>query len=145
MLKEVKKQFEEKLKLEKIMGVVSGNLSKMDNKVLKIIPLFIKKIAFVLGSLKMKREFSMTVSNIGKIEFDKKFDKYVSKSYVTLSCDWAERVKCGISSYKDNLTITFCKNIEENYFEEMFLNQLNILKIDYNIFGNDRSSLKKGK
>ena len=35
----------------------------MNNIVLKCIPLCIKKIAFVLGSLKMKKQFSMTVLN----------------------------------------------------------------------------------
>ena len=134
IIKIVKEQFEEKLKLEKIMGVVNSNSTKMNNIILKCIPLCIKKVAFVLGSLKMKKQFSMTVSNVGKIEFDEAFDKYIENVYVTLSCDWAERVKCGISSYKDKFIITFCRNIVENDFEKEFEKVLNECNLKYDIF-----------
>lgn len=134
IVKEVKKQFEEKIKLEKIMGVIAGNVSKMNNIILKCIPLKIKKGAFVLGSLKLKKQFTMTVSNIGKIEFEDRFYEFIENSYVTLACDWAEKVKCGISSYKENITITFCKNIEETIFEDGLKNNLDKLNIKYKLF-----------
>lgn len=134
IIKIVKEQFEEKLKLEKIMGVVNSNSTKMNNIILKCIPLCIKKVAFVLGSLKMKKQFSMTVSNVGKIEFDEVFDKYIENVYVTLSCDWAERVKCGMNSYKDKFIITFCRNIVENDFEKEFEKVLNKCNLKYDVF-----------
>ena len=106
----------------------------MNNIILKCIPLCIKKVAFVLGSLKMKKQFSMTVSNVGKIEFDEVFDKYIENVYVTLSCDWAERVKCGMNSYKDKFIITFCRNIVENDFEKEFEKVLNECNLKYDVF-----------
>ena len=132
----VKEQFEDKIKLEKIMGVVNSNSTKMNNIVLKCIPLCIKKVIFVLGSLKMKKQFSMTVSNVGKIEFDKQYEDYIENAYVTLSCDWAERVKCGMSSYKDRFVITFCRNIVEEDFINEFKNILDENKLKYVMLNN---------
>ena len=139
MLESTKSQYEEKIKLEKIMGVLNGNITKMNNPVLKIIPLAIKKFSFVAGSLKMKKQFSMTVSNVGKLEYDSKFNDYIDLSYVTLACDWAEKVKCGISSYKDEFIISFCSNIYEKDFENTFKSIIEELDFDYEIFGNNYS------
>ena len=129
----VKEQFENNIKLEKIMGVVNSNSSKMNSIILKCIPLCIKKVAFVLGSLKMKKQFSMTVSNVGKIEFDKQYENYIEDVYVTLSSDWAERVKCGMSSYKDKFIITFCRNIVEEDFINEFKKILDENNLKYNM------------
>ena len=139
MLESTKSQYEEKIKLEKIMGVLNGNITKMNNSVLKIIPLAIKKFSFVAGSLKMKKQFSMTVSNVGKLEYDPKFNDYIDSSYVTLACDWAEKVKCGICSYKDEFIISFCSNIYEKDFENTFKTIIEELGFDYEIFGNNYS------
>ena len=129
----VKLQFESKNKLEKIMGIIKSNSKKINNLVLKCIPLFLKKISFVLGSLKLKKQFSMTVSNVGKIEFEERFEKYIENMYVTLSCDWAERVKCGMNSYGDKFIITFCRNIKEDEFEKRFKDLLKKEKIKFEI------------
>ena len=134
MLDSTKLQYEEKIKLEKIMGVLNGNITKMNNPVLKIIPLAIKKFSFVAGSLKMKKQFSMTVSNVGKLEYDSKFNDYIDSSFVTLACDWAEKVKCGICSYKDEFIISFCSNIYEKDFENIFKSIIVELGFDYEIF-----------
>ena len=139
MLESTKSQYEEKIKLEKIMGVLNGNITKMNNPVLKVIPLAIKKFSFVAGSLKMKKQFSMTVSNVGKLEYDPKFNDYIDSSYVTLACDWAEKVKCGICSYKDEFIISFCSNIYEKDFENIFKTIIEELGFDYEIFGNNYS------
>ena len=141
ILEDVKKQFEDKMKLEKIMGVLNSNISKMNTLILKIIPLGIKKASFVLGSLKMKKQFSMTVSNVGKLDYSEKVNNFIEHSYVNLACDWAEKVKCGISSFGNDFTITFCSNIYEKEFENTFKNILEDLNIDYEIFGNNCSTL----
>jgi hypothetical protein len=129
----VKEQFEKKIELKKIMGVINSNSTKINNPILKCIPLFLKKVFFVLGSLKLKKQFSMTVSNVGKIEFEERFQNYIENMYVTLSCDWAERVKCGMNSYGDKFIITFCRNIKEDEFEKRFKELLDYCSLKYNL------------
>lgn len=129
----VKEQFEKNIELEKIMGVINSNSTKINNPILKCIPLFLKKVFFVLGSLKLKKQFSMTVSNVGKIEFEERFQNYIENMYVTLSCDWAERVKCGMNSYGDKFIITFCRNIKEDEFEKRFKELLDYCSLKYNL------------
>lgn len=88
-------------------------------------------------SLEIKKHFTTTISNIGKIEVDDKYSQYVEKFFVILSPDWAERVKCGICSYKDNLVVTFGTLIKDSLLERKFKEILIEKNIDFKIEGNE--------
>ena len=132
----VKKQFEIKLKLEYFMSNIASNIRKMNSVYIKMIPLAIKKIGFLIGSKSVKKKFTMTISNIGKIDIDSEFKEYIDKVYVTLVPDWAEKIKCGICSYDNNLIVTFGTKLKENFVENKFIELLKENNISYKIDGN---------
>lgn len=126
----IKKEFEKKLKIERIIETMSNDVGMTNNIFIKMVPLAIKKLAVRLGSLEVKRHFTMTISNIGKFDIKDKYNEYVENAFVMLAPDWAEKMKCGICSYGDNLVVsfgTFLKNslIEKRFKELLEMNNIN--------------------
>ena len=138
----VKKEFEKKYKLDKIIETMSSDAG-MTNKIwVRIVPLFLKKLAVRIGSMEMKKQFTMTISNIGKIEISNKYSDFIERFFVILSPDWAEKVKCGICSYENKLVVTFGSILNDNSLEKKFKELLESNKIDIKIEGNEVNSIK---
>lgn len=133
----VKKEFEIKLKLDKIVETMSSNGKIINNPFVRIVPLIIKRTLVVLGSLNVKRQFTTTFSNIGKIEIDDEYDKYIENFFVILAPDWAEKIRCGVCSYKSNLLVTFGTNLNSSSIEIEFKELLNSNNINFEIEGNE--------
>ena len=132
----VKKEFEKKLKIEKIMKTMSLDAGTTNNPVVRAVPLLIKKIVVRIGSLEVKRHFTTTISNIGKFEVEDKYQKYIENTFVILAPDWAEKVKCGICSYEDNLVISFGSLLQDSAIERIFRDLLVENNIKFEIEGN---------
>ena len=140
ILEMVKKEFDKKFKIEKIIETMSSDAG-MTNKIwVRIVPLFLKKLAVRIGSLEMKKQFTMTTSNIGKIEIDNKYTNYIERFFVILSPDWVEKIKCGICSYQDNLVVTFGTLLNDISFESKFKDLLLENNINFSVEGNDVNS-----
>ena len=132
----VKKEFEKKLKLERMIETLSVDAGATNKKIIRIVPLFIKKIAVRIGSLEVKRHFTMSISNIGKFDISEKYEKYVENFCVMLSPDWAEKLKCGICSYRDNLVVSFGTLLKDSKIQSKFRDILIENNIDFMIEGN---------
>ena len=117
----VKEQFEIKLSKEKMVETISTESAMTHHPIINYIPLPLKKIAISLGSLKLKRNITMTISNLGKFDIDEKYSNYIDNILVILSPDWAEKMKCGICSYKDNLIVSFGTTLNNNQIEKEFI------------------------
>lgn len=137
ILDEVKKEFEKKLKFEKIVETMSANGKIIHNPFVRIVPLVLKKTLVVLGSLNVKRQFTTTFSNIGKVEFDDKYTKYIENFFFILAPDWAEKIRCGVCSYKENLNVTFGTNLNSSSIELKFKDVLEKNRVQFSIEGNE--------
>lgn len=135
ILEMVKKEFEKKFKLERIIETMSNDAAMTRNPFVRAVPLALKRVAVRLGSLEVKRHFTMTISNIGKFDVQPKYSKYVENAAVTLAPDWAEKMKCGICSYGDNLIVSFGTYLKNSKVEQIFKELLEINNIK---FGLDR-------
>lgn len=132
-LEMVKKEFEKKLKLERIIETMSNDAGMTNNPIVKAVPLVIKKLAVRVGSWEVKRHFTMTISNIGKFEIKDKYTKYIDNAFCMLSPDWAEKMKCGICSYGDNLVVSFGTFLKDNNIETRFRELLEQKQIEYKL------------
>ena len=137
ILEMVKNEFEKKFKIEKIIETMSSDAGMTNKLWVRIVPLFLKKLAVRIGSLEMKKQFTMTISNIGKIEIDNKYRKYIEKFFVILSPDWVEKVKCGICSYENDLVVTFGTLLNDVSLESKFKELLLENNIQFEIEGNE--------
>ena len=60
------------------------------------------------------------VSNIGVIEFESKYNKYIDNVLMLVMPNKLQKIKCSICSYEDNLNITINSNINDLRFEKIF-------------------------
>ncbi|MGN0967231.1 MAG: hypothetical protein ACI4OP_06640 [Candidatus Coprovivens sp.] len=133
----VKEEFNKKLSKESILATMKSDGKLINNPFVNIIPLPLKKLVVVIGSHIFKRTFTITLTNLGKISYDSKYEKYIKDTSVILPPDWCEPIRCAISSFNETLTFTFASNIEEQYLQKSFIKELNNLKIKYTIANND--------
>lgn len=139
----VKEEFNKKSSKESILATMKSDGKSINNPFVNMIPLPLKKLVVVIGSHIFKRTFTITLTNLGKISYDSKYEKYIKDTSVILPPDWCEPIRCAISSYNETLTFTFASNIEEQYLQKSFIKELNNLKIKYTIENNDINPLKK--
>ncbi len=136
VLSMVKKEFDKKLNIDKISATMNSNGKAINNFFVRTLPLFIKKPAVVLGSLSVKKQFTMTFSNLGETAINEEYKKFVDDCTFTLVPDWSEKIRCGVCSYKGNLVVTFSSNIKEDSFERKFRDLLKEMGIKVKIKGN---------
>ena len=141
ILEMVKKEFQKKLKLKNMVETISADVGKTRKPFIRIVPLFIKKIAVRLGSLDVKKNFTMTFSNIGRFDIKEEYREYIEDFMVMLCPDWAERIKCGVCSYEDNLVVTFSSNLKDTKVEEQFRDFLKKNNMAYKIVGNQVNTI----
>lgn len=132
----VKREFNKKLKLEKILGTISADAGSTNNIFVRIVPLVIKKLAVIIGSFEVKRHFTLTFSNVGKIEVEDEYKKHIENFFVMLSPDWAEKIKCGVCSYENNLVVSFSTTLKESSIQKKFKEVLERDNINFSIEGN---------
>lgn len=143
ILSMVNKEFERKLKYDKIIETMSSNGKMINNVFVRVVPLIIKRIMVMLGTLEFKRHFSTTLSNIGIFEIEDKYKEYINDYYFVLSPDWSEKIRCGVVSYKDNLIVSFGTNLSNANIERRFMLLLDKFKINYQIETNNINKVTK--
>ncbi len=137
----VKKEFNKKLNLDKISATMNSNGKSINNFFVNTIPLGLKKFMVVLGTFEFKKKFTITLSNLGETKIENKYRKYIKKCSFILPPDWAERVRCGVCSYKDKLVISLSSNIEEDSLESKFRDLLTEFGIKFKIENNGIKAL----
>lgn len=136
ILEKVSKEFKNKLKLASILETMTANGKVLNNPIVKSVPLVLKRMFVVLGTLSFKKKFSTTVSNIGEFKLEKQYQKYIQDYHFVLSPDWSEKLRCGVVSYNQNIVMTFGTNILESNIEKEFKYLLDSFKLKYKITDN---------
>ena len=77
-----------------------------------------------------------------KTYHESKYSDHIEDYNFILTPDWAEKLRCGIVSYQDNLAITFGTNLEDPCIEKEFAILLDKLNFTYNIKDNGVHSIK---
>lgn len=125
VLKQVKKEYLNKLNSEKIKEYLARDVKLGMNLSIRLVPLFVKR-AFIkfLGSL-VTNSATSRLSNIGIIDFENKYKKYIDNVFVLVLPNKVQKIKCTVCSYDDKLNITMNSNISDLNFENIFFELLN--------------------
>ena len=143
IVKLVSNDFNKKLEKDNVLATMKSDGSAINNPLVNIIPLPLKKIIVILGSHILKRKFTATLTNLGKQNIEPEYEKYIESNNFVLPTDWCEPKRYTICSYQNNLVLTITSNIEEQDIEHQILKQLNKLKIKYTLNSNDINPLRK--
>lgn len=135
----VKNTMELNLTEKKLNAKFSANVKLTNNIFIRIMPLFIKKPVMSIVELMMgDRYATTTLSNLGLIKLPKEVEKYVKEMNFILGRSRGKPSSCSCVSYKDNLYLTFSRNIKESEFERIVLTKLVELNIPVLVESNRR-------
>ncbi len=125
-------EYKEKLTESKIKEYLSRDMKLGLNLSIRLAPLFIKKLFIKYLGFSVKRVQTSMLSNIGSVEIDNKYKKYIDNILLLVMPNNEQKVKCTVCSYNDNLNITLNSNINDKNLQKSFLNSLksNLKKIE---------------
>ena len=111
---------------------------KLGNQILiRIIPLFIKKLILKLVYGEIQKYTTTTFSNLGKVNFLPEYEQYIQNFFFIIAPEKAEKIKCTICSYKDNIVFSVGSILQENDIEKSFAEFLEKQGIKTKIITND--------
>lgn len=132
ILEYTKGEFYVKLTEDKIKEYISRDMKIGMNVPIRLAPLFIKKLFIKYLGFSVKRVMTTMLSNIGPIDIEDKYKKYIDNIIVLVMPNNEQKIKCTICSYQDKLNITLNSNINDKDLQKCFLNQIktNLKKIE---------------
>ncbi len=118
----VAKSLKEQITPENLNDIMSYNVSNEQNKLLRAVPLILKKAAIrqVYGA--SANATSATITNIGNIELREPYREYVEHFHAALSMSKGQNMKGVVCSYNGLLSITFTSvlvdvSIQKRFFQ----------------------------
>lgn len=138
ILDSVKKEFKNNLTEDKIKGYLANEVRLGQHIGYKYVPACIKK--FFMGHFGkfFGGTTTSTLSNVGIIDIDKRYEKYIDNIYVIVMPGRIQKIKCTISSFSNKLTITMNSNIDDRFFEKKFYELLNKEILDIEVINNTK-------
>lgn len=116
---------------------VTTNVKAEQNKVLRVLPLFMKNIGMKAAySMVGEKKFCITMSNLGRVKLPEQMEKFVDRLDFTLGVQSKTHNNCGIISYRGRLYINMIRNIRESELEQLFFDNLKELGMDITIEDN---------
>ena len=142
VLKNVHKDFQEKLEIDKVKSYLTRDVNLGMNVIIRLVPLFMKKIVMkFIGNL-VTRTSTSTLSNVGVIDIDDKYEKYIDNILVLVMPSKVQKIKCTVCSFGKYLNVTVNSNIEDSKFEQRFYKLLKSQLDNVKLVGNNGNSIK---
>lgn len=124
LVKQVHKEFKEKLNEEKVKSYLTRDVNLGMNLSIRLVPLFIKKLFMnYFGSL-VSNSATSTLSNVGIVDIDDRYKKYVDNVFVLVMPGGIQKIKCTICSFDKNLNVSINSNVNDIEFQKLFYNLL---------------------
>ena len=132
VLEYTKGEFYVKLTSDKIREYISRDMKIGMNLPIRLAPLFIKKLFIRFLGFSVNRVITTNMSNMGSIEVEDKYKKYIDNIIALVMPNKEQKIKCTVCSYQDKLSITLNTNINDKDYHKVFLKQLrtNLKKIE---------------
>lgn len=138
ILEIVKTTFKEELTKEKLTKRLVSQVRIEKNFFIRILPLFIKKIALKLSYKAYGSDLNtISFSNLGVINVPTDFYKYVDQMYFMIGVSSNDPINLSASSYNNLLTLTFTSRIIERKVQKDFIRFLTNKGVKIQIQTND--------
>lgn len=137
ILEKVKKEFVEKLKEEELLKTIAVNLRLTNNYILRIVPLFLKKLVVSNVHKEYRRYNTTTFSNIGRIGMLYEYKPYIDKFLLLIAPEDIEKIKCTVCAYEDILVFSFASVLENKKVEMKFKEIIESFGVKVELDGNE--------
>ena len=119
ILNNIKDEFKQKLCPKKIENYLANDVKLGTNRIFEFIPVSIKKF-FIRYADKFINHTTTTLSNIGPVNLDEQYKKYVDNIMVLVSTGTVQKTKCTVCSYENKLNVTINSNMIDKKIETEF-------------------------
>lgn len=116
----VKRSLREQINKKHLEELFSYNVSNQKNIFLRSVPVFIKILAMRFVYRSSAKANTTTVTNIGNIRVDEKYEPYIQHFHAMLSRSTGQNIKGAICSYKDTLVFTFSSVLSDMSIQRRF-------------------------
>ncbi len=138
ILMSVTKQLSMALDAEQLEEKSKKTLSMSDNVFSKHLPLVLKNVVIPVGfNIIGERKKTITISNIGKIDFPTGATHYIKHAELLLYPTQRSIVNCGVCSFEDKLVISFTSAVTDTLIiREFFTSIVKYAGIDVTVYSN---------
>lgn len=136
MLSQVGKQMDEKITRERMEELISYNVSNEKKWYLRITPLPLKWLGLNVTFRRSNRGTTLTLSNLGPIKVRPEYEEDIEQFHFVIGVSKRQKMKCGMSSYRDKMVVTFTSVLEETYLQRAFFRELTKQGIEVSIESN---------
>ncbi len=139
LLTSVKIQLKTLISQSNLLGSSAKNVHFSENIFITHIPLIFKNLMLPIGyKFASERKKTITLSNVGKIDFPDEAKPYIEHIEVMLYPTAKSPINCAICSYEDKLVVSFTKSITDvSVVREFFKVLNNITKSEIYVYSND--------
>lgn len=119
---------------ENLQKNINANVATEKNIFVRIMPLFLKKIALQLSyKLFGENSYTTVLTNLGKISAPKEFENLVDRYECLLCKSIINAINIGVVSFANKMTITFTSCIKEHLIERDFCRILKECGLDIDV------------
>lgn len=136
ILEFVKADFSRKLNREELTKIMSFNVNLGRNLFIRLLPLFLKRVALKMSYIEIRKYTTTTLSNVGVIDVLPEYKEYIEDVLILIAPGQGEKIKCSVCSYNDSINFTFSSILEETYVERAFFENISKNGIDIEIESN---------
>ena len=129
----IRESLKSQITKENLEAIFSYNVSNEEYLIRRMVPLFIKNIAMKAVYTQAALANTTTITNIGNIGVKPEYQKYIKNFYGFLSFSKGQEMKCIISSYLDNMVMTFSSAFVDTSIQRRTFSQLASDGIDVEI------------
>lgn len=136
VLSYVSRQMDEKITKEKIEDVLAYNVSAEKNRLIRVLPLFLKNLGLSYTFRRSSKSVTTTLSNLGQVKVLPEYENEIEQFHVMMGVFKTQEVKCAMLSYQDQAVITFTSVFQESYLQKAFFRNLTTEGIKVSIESN---------
>ena len=122
IIKDVKEQFRTNLENESLQKKINKLVDLGTNKIIKKIPLFLKRVIVQIFYWKIANNSTIILSNFGEFKIKENVESFETM----IEPDPTKLIKCCFCSYDNTLSLIFSSKIEEKDLEQVFLREIQI-------------------
>lgn len=120
----VDESLKEQITKENMDRLISYNVSNQKNLMLRMVPLFVKKLAMKWVYRASALANTTTVTNIGSLKIQKPYEPYIAGYLAVLCMTKGQNMKCSISSYQNQLVFTISSKLTDRSIQKCFFRTL---------------------
>lgn len=132
----VSEDFSSQLTKEHMEELIAYNVSNTRNKILRIVPLFLKNLGIKLVYSHSSKAFTTTLSNLGLIRMLPEYEPFVENFHFIMGASPKQTVKCVVCSYGKELIFTFSSAFKNNRLQQAFFRRLEEDGVQLRVEGN---------